>query len=188
MILELCLDLRHRLDVADSPAAVEKNLVTLRAVALPFDVDPFAVEAVILSRLFEEVSDRGERQVLGGVPVGNLLELPAPPAAEHARLVSKGRLLYEHCMATAGHVCVVGFFEHEVTRSEGGRRVVLDLLGWIVEQRIGMMRLEGEEPREVASRLAQARFMIDMGVGLVHALAPEHARELAGGEPDAGHR
>jgi hypothetical protein len=132
---------------------------------------------VIQSRLFADLAGaegRG-REVLDGVPVPRLTALEPLTPAEYARLISKGRLLYEHCMVEVSHACVMGFMDHELKKTKAARRVVLDLAGWMLTQRHALADL-GED---VAARLAHTEYMIDLAVSLVHGLTRAEAQRLA---------
>ena len=172
MILDFCLSHRDRLDRGFSHEALDQNERLLEAKGAPLGVGTSQLHAVLTSGLMESTAASGDR----GRRVERIRETNR---AEYARLISKGRLLYEHCMTEVSHACVVGFMHHELTKSRDAERVILDLLGWMVEQRFEIADLADEEGEEALRRCAHTDYMIDQGVSFLHGLDRATAAELA---------
>jgi hypothetical protein len=82
-------------------------------------------------------------------------------------------------MAEVSNACIIGFMHHELTKSLGARRVVLDLLGWFVEQRLQLLDIVPEEGDDAIARIAHTDFMLDQVVSLLHGLDRHMAATLA---------
>lgn len=93
-----------------------------------------------------------------GADVGPV-KLHRPDAAECARLMTKGRLLFEHCLERRSDVCIVGFLEHRLSVRVPETGIVADMIGWMTEE--ACHSLDGEAH-------ALARRMIDVGIALLH--------------------
>jgi hypothetical protein len=172
MILDFCLSHRDHLDRAFSHEALDHNERLLEAKGAPLGVETSQLHAVLTSSLLESVAASGER--------GPRLErIREPNRAEYARLISKGRLLYEHCMTEVSNACVVGFMHHELTKTRKAERVILDLLGWMVAQRFDISELVDDEGDEALRRCAHTDYMIDQGVSFLHGLDRAAASALA---------
>lgn len=172
MILDFCLSHRDRLDRALSHAALDHNEALLEAEGAPLGIEAGQLHAVLTSSLLGSVTASGER----GPRLDRIRE---PNPAEYARLISKGRILYEHCMTEVSHACVVGFMHHELRKSRKAERVILDLLGWMVEQRLDIADLVDDEGEEALRRCAHTDYMIDQGVSFLHGLDRAAAAALA---------
>ena len=169
MILGFCIEHRSRLMRSMTLESLAHNRGLLEAEGAPLGVRGHHLQAVLASALFVE-SAAGARWV------PSLQRIKRPNAAENARLISKGRILYEHCMAELSHACVIGFMHHELTKSRSAEGIVLDLLGWMVEQ-----RLEGDVMTGEAADLRRAHtdYMLDQGVSLLHGCDRATAARLA---------
>ena len=133
-----------------------------------------------LVALLEVAISRVHQTLAGPDPdVERLERIREPSRAEYARLISKGRLLYEHCMTEVSNACIVGFMHHELTKSRKAERVILDLLGWMVAQRFDISELVDEEGDEALRRCAHTDYMIDQGVSFLHGLDRAAASALA---------
>lgn len=181
MLIDLSRRFQDALDRSRSREALERARLALAGESLPLGADLLLFQAVHSSRLRAAiVFDAGGRS-LNSLPVPRLEALPGPSAAEYARLISKGRLLYEHCMAEISSVCVLGFMEHEMRKSPSFSRVLADLLAWMVDQRLQLEDLVPEEGEDAVARIAHTDAMIDQGVVFLHGLGREAARELVPG-------
>lgn len=183
MILDFCL--RHRERLVRDPAArgLAANRIALEDLELPLGLEVEHLQPVLCSTLFARLLEqRGGRFLPGLGEVPWITHIPAPGGAEAARLLSKGRLLFEHCMATVSHVCVTGFMEHELARSPSGLKVVLDLMAWMVRQRSNLELQEAVEGEAARRRLVRVDYILDQGVSLIHGLGSERAAALAGGK------
>ncbi len=169
MILDYCLSRRDRLAASMDRESMRQNEALLSAEGAPLGVDASELHAVLSSGLLEAAA-AGERRCR------RLEAIRRPNAAEYARLISKGRVLYEHCMAELSHVCVIGFMHHELTKSRRAEQVILDLLGGMV-----MEQVESEErgDDDAESRRAHTDYILDHGVSFLHGCSREEASRLA---------
>jgi len=178
MIIDFLLDHEDALDPALTVEALNRNEALLDENGPLLDVTVNQVQCVLLSGLFKTVRSRGGREIDDGKPV-RLEEIREPPAAEYARLISKGRLLFEHCMTEVSHSCVIGFIDHELKKTRSSERVIVDLMGWMISERMALSALAAEEGEAAMRRCAHADYMIDHAVSLLHGLDRSAAQELA---------
>lgn len=178
MILDFCLEHRDRLRREHTLDALEHHDALLASVGAPLDVNGSQLHAVAVSALLAHLLENPER-AWNGKSLRRLEAIRQPNPAEYARLISKGRILYEHCMTEVSHACVVGFMDHELKKSRTAERVILDLLGWMIEQRLDLIDLEDSEGEAALRRCAHTDYMIDLGVSLLHGLSRDEAAELA---------
>jgi hypothetical protein len=184
MILDFCITRGDDLDMRLTLEALDRNDAVLGRHGAPLGVGATHLHAVLLSGLVQRVAKAGQRLV-NGREIPHLSSIQRPNPAEYARLISKGRLLYEHCMTEVSHWCIVGFMEHELKKSRTAERVVLDLLGWMVEQRVELDGLAEVEGEEAVRRCAHTDYMIDHGVSFLHGFDRDEAAHLAADkEPD----
>lgn len=180
MILEHGLVHYSELDPGLGREALDRNRAVWALSPLPGGCDPLVVQAVLASNLCRTLArSGGVRRLPSGAEVQCLDRIDAPPPAEYARLISKGRILYEHCMAEVSSACVIGFMHHELTKSRAARRVVLDLVGWMLEQRLLLADLVPEEGEDALARMAHTDYMLDQGVSFLHGLDRAAAADLA---------
>src|SRR5262249_44173123 len=66
---------------------------------------------------------------------------------ERARLLEKGRKLYDRCLTKGDQACVLGFVEHALKQIPEQSDVVHDLLAFLAEQMIEMNKAKQEEVR-----------------------------------------
>ena len=182
MLLKFCLDHHAEWNPEVSRAALADTEEVLLRSAPPFaGLRAAHVQSLLWSQLYCQTRARGERVLDLPDPfvIPMLRTIEAPSSAEYARLISKARLIYEHCMTEVSHAAVASFMGHELQRDRRSRRVVFDLVAWMVEQRLGLVDLGSDEDCDVDERLNQTDYMIDLGVSLVHGLALDEARQLA---------
>ena len=139
-------------------------------------LDPDQWRAFLDSALIEQVIEADSRDVLG-TRLPRLDDLSNYPQAEYGRLFSKGQTLYEHCMVEESHACVIGFFDHELTKSRRAEQVVLDLLGWMKR----FLDLHSSEPLDasVRRRIQHTEIMLDHGVAYLYGLNRAQATRLS---------
>ena len=178
MILDFCLTHRDRVRRDLTPEAFDHNDALIAAVGAPLSIEASQFHAVATSALFEHLVESGERS-WDGVEIGLVQRIRKPSPAEYARLISKGRILYEHCMTEVSHACVVGFMHHELKKSRAAEQVIYDLLGWMIKQRLALVEIEKTEGEEALRRGAHTDFMLDQGVSFLHGLGRAAAAELA---------
>jgi len=83
-------------------------------------------------------------RVFAEVKIVDLERLPirrinfTSPEKERARLLEKGRKLYEQCLAKGDQLCVTGFVEHCLVQKPEQADVVHDLLTFLADQMIEM--------------------------------------------------
>lgn len=109
--------------------------------------------------------------------VTEIAAAPLLAPAERARLLAKGKTLFEHCLAAESIVCVTGFMEHEATKGASHRLFLREFVAWMVEQRLELPEV-GLDP---ASRSATDR-MIRIGIGILLGESLEQAERRA--DPD----
>ncbi|MAG56667.1 MAG: hypothetical protein CMJ83_10290 [Planctomycetes bacterium] len=183
MILDFCLAWDAELDRSLTIDALHRNLGIIEDHGPDMELTSSQVQAVLVSGLFEAV--QGGERVIDGREVSRFDEIRSPNAAEYARLISKGRILYEHCMTEVSHMCVIGFMDHELKKSRSSERIVLDLVGWMLEQRLEFEALAADEGQEALRRCVHTDYIVDYGVSFLHGLDREGARYLAESkEPD----
>ena len=97
--------------------------------------------------------------------------LPALEAASYARLIQKGRNLFDHCIDQRSSACVVGFMEHELGKSWSAATVVIELLDLIQRKRraLGETDQEPDEDDAQEERMETCDDMIACGYGLLFA-------------------
>ena len=178
MILDYLLLHRDHLRRETTREALDHHEALIEKEGAPLDVDAPQLHAFVTSRLLEELLDTDGRSI-EGVAISRLERIREPNPAEYARLISKGRILYEHCMTEVSHACVIGFMHHELRKSRASERVILDLLGWMIQQRLELEELADSEGDEAARRCAHTDYMIDQGVSFLHGLSREQAVTLA---------
>lgn len=182
MILEFCWHHRDAITPELDRSALLDAQALVEEQNAPLGVTGAELLAVAWSSLAFRIRSQGGVRELGeldGEPLPRLEAIREPSPAEYARLIGKGRLLYEHCMAEISHHCVMGFMDHELTKSRDAERVILELLGWMVEQRIELEPQGDGDAEEVSARVAHTDYMIDLGVGLLHGLSRKQAQDLA---------
>ena len=174
MLLRFCIDHARDLDPTPTLEALASNRAALARHGRPLDVDAICLQPVLGSTLLARLRVSGGR-VVDGHPVPLLEDLPPLSPAEHARLLAKGRVLLEHCLEEVSTVCMTGFFEHELRKGPAARSLVLELLGWIQEERL---RLAPEEDEEARPRVALLDHLLDMGVAILHGWDRAQAERL----------
>ena len=65
-------------------------------------------------------------------------ELHHPSESERARLATKGRVLFEHCLERRSEVCVVGFLEHRLSVQPAETGFVAEMIGWLTREACGL--------------------------------------------------
>jgi hypothetical protein len=182
MLLRFCLDHGPDLDPTASLEALASNRAALARHGRPLDVDVCGLQVVLRSTLWARLRASGGR-IVDGRPVPILDELPPLSPAEHARLLAKGRVLLEHCLEELSSVCLTGFLEHELRRrGPETRGLTLELLAWILEERL---RLASGEDEEAVPRVALMDHLVDLGVAILHGWDRIAAERLcAAGEPE----
>ncbi len=78
------------------------------------------------------------------------------PEKERARLLEKGRKLYEQCMAKGEQLCVTGFVEHCLVQKPEQADVVHDLLAFLAEQMIDLNKKKQAEVKGFVGWVEQA--------------------------------
>jgi len=181
MILDFCHRQCDALRTGTDPEDVRANREALEELDPPFGLGVETLQPFLASALLALVCEQGGNRTLpfDGHVVRRIERIREPSQAEYARLISKGRLLYEHCMAEVSHACMVGFMDHELTKCPTAERVVLDLLGWMFLQRQEFAGLEPEEGEGALLRVAHADYMLDHGVSYLHGLTRTQADRLA---------
>ena len=104
-----------------------------------------------------------------GRPVPPVLRLEALPAGEHARLLAKGRTLFDHCLDEEQDVCILGFVAYELGKNLAARTVLLELLGSMQED------TEKMTAQQDVDRRRRAEHIVDMTVSLWHGLDHDEA-------------
>lgn len=130
------------------------------AEAPPFEVMPEALIAIALCSAFRHGAARSS------------FDRPPMATAKKSSLLAKGRSLFDHCVSEGSSVCVIGFVDHELSKSKEGLDMVLDFLAAIA--RVRMEESAGKPPVE----LEIIEEMLDVIAGLVLGVDEETTRSL----------
>lgn len=180
MLLDYCLENADELDAELTRTALEKARDLAAKRPLPLDVEPEVLVAIAYSTLYHNAKTR-DRETAGpeGSTVRVIENVPAIAENEYARLMGKGRDLFDHCLSQKSKVCVTGFMEYELKKKNPPRRALFDLVAWMVERRIEISESEKLSDEDRAVQTAWADVMIDESIGVLHGLNASQAEELA---------
>jgi hypothetical protein len=180
MLLEYCLEFESLLGRSLSSESLEQARLLLRRHSPPMQVRAEVVAAIASSELFARCLEQGRDQPLpSGATVGVIEDVPALAENEYSRLVAKGQDLFEHCLAQHSKVCITGFVDYELKKKVPPLLALLELLGWMVEQRIEIAELVPGGAVKAAESIAWAECMIDEYVSILHGLSQADAEKLA---------
>ena len=172
MILDFLLDQRDELLLLQ-PEDDWRAITTLleQETSLPLGLSLIECVACARSTLARHVLQVAKREAFGRT-IPTIQQFREHRDAEASRLFVKGVTLFEHCLEEHSFACMMGFFEHELTKSRGAERLIVRLMGFMESA-----RREMTDPSR-ASEYDFAAVMIDLGFSYLHGLSRSEALEL----------
>jgi hypothetical protein len=182
VLLDFCL--RHAKKIGNGFDAAAMRSTSGVEEARPFGASDALLVSLRWSTLCAHALVNGRsRAGPRSTPLVVVDDFPDSGAAERSRLVTKGKMLFDHCLSQRSKVCTVGFVEYELSKSPSRLDAMLAFLSALAESRLELSALPGTSADRFP--LPWVDVMIDEAWAIVHGYSSEAAERLcAARQPD----